>query len=111
MLLLLLLISSGCDVNIPGCGKRSLPFFKKITPIVAAPQPAPSSPVNPVATVQPVTAPLSSPTKVKEAEKKTLAAKAYAVRELDWSTIVKRTADLYFRLSQKEAANVETNPV
>ncbi len=72
MLLLLLLISSGCDVNIPGCGKRSLPFFKKITPIVAAPQSAPSSPVNPVATVQPVTAPLSSPTKVKEAEKKTL---------------------------------------
>ncbi len=32
MLLLLLLISSGCDVNIPGCGKRSLPFFKKIAP-------------------------------------------------------------------------------
>lgn len=36
MLLLLLLISSGCDVNIPGCGKRSLPFFKKITPPPAA---------------------------------------------------------------------------
>lgn len=36
MLLLLLLISSGCDVNIPGCGKRSLPFFKKINPPPAA---------------------------------------------------------------------------
>ena len=35
MLLLLLLISTGCDVNIPGCGKRSLPFFKKILPITA----------------------------------------------------------------------------
>jgi dipeptidyl aminopeptidase/acylaminoacyl peptidase len=32
MLLLLLLISTGCDVNIPGCGKRSLPFFKPVTP-------------------------------------------------------------------------------
>ena len=30
MLMLLLLISTGCDVNIPGCGKRSLPFFKQI---------------------------------------------------------------------------------
>ncbi|MGH7738728.1 MAG: TolB family protein, partial [bacterium] len=29
MLLVLLLISSGCVVNIPGCGKRTLPFFKK----------------------------------------------------------------------------------
>jgi len=28
MLMLLLLISTGCDVNIPGCGMRSLPFFK-----------------------------------------------------------------------------------
>jgi Tol biopolymer transport system component len=34
MLLLLLLISSGCDVNIPGCGKRSLPFFKHVEAIV-----------------------------------------------------------------------------
>jgi len=32
MLMLLLLISTGCDVNIPGCGKRSLPFFKQILP-------------------------------------------------------------------------------
>jgi Tol biopolymer transport system component len=29
MLMLLLMISTGCDVNIPGCGKRSLPFFKQ----------------------------------------------------------------------------------
>jgi hypothetical protein len=33
MLLLLLLISIGCDVNIPGCGKRSLPFFKPVIPV------------------------------------------------------------------------------
>jgi hypothetical protein len=31
MLLVLLLISSGCVVNIPGCGKRTLPFFKKVS--------------------------------------------------------------------------------
>jgi dipeptidyl aminopeptidase/acylaminoacyl peptidase len=36
MLLLLLLISTGCDVNVPGCGKRSLPFFKQV---VASPTP------------------------------------------------------------------------
>jgi dipeptidyl aminopeptidase/acylaminoacyl peptidase len=54
MLLLLLLISSGCDVNIPGCGKRSLPFFKKIAP-PPVPTVAPAPP--------PVTAPAaSSPT-------------------------------------------------
>ncbi len=35
MLLLLLLISTGCDVNIPGCGKRSLPFFRPIAPAQA----------------------------------------------------------------------------
>jgi hypothetical protein len=45
MLLLLLLISSGCDVNIPGCGKRSLPFFKK----VSAPPQAPSETAAPQA--------------------------------------------------------------
>ncbi|HTA76132.1 MAG TPA: hypothetical protein VK791_03125 [bacterium] len=33
MLMLLLMISTGCDVNIPGCGKRSLPFFKQMTPV------------------------------------------------------------------------------
>jgi len=32
MLMLLLMISTGCDVNIPGCGKRSLPFFKQMPP-------------------------------------------------------------------------------
>src|ERR1700722_15068020 len=30
MLMFLLLISTGCDINIPGCGKRSLPFFNPI---------------------------------------------------------------------------------
>ena len=30
MLMLLLLISTGCDVNIPGCGKRSLPSFEPV---------------------------------------------------------------------------------
>jgi Tol biopolymer transport system component len=49
MLLLLLLISSGCDVNIPGCGKRSLPFFKKVVP-------------PPVPTPLPVNTPTSNPT-------------------------------------------------
>ncbi len=39
MLLLLLLISTGCDVNIPGCGKRSLPFFKPVT-LTQAPKPS-----------------------------------------------------------------------
>jgi len=32
MLMILLVISTGCDINIPGCGKRSLPFFKQILP-------------------------------------------------------------------------------
>lgn len=41
MLLVLLMISTGCDVNIPGCGKRSLPFFKKITPPAPTSTPAP----------------------------------------------------------------------
>jgi Tol biopolymer transport system component len=49
MLLLLLLVSSGCDVNIPGCGKRSLPFFKQIkdkslSTALATP------PINPIST-------------------------------------------------------------
>src|ERR1700677_935687 len=30
MLMLLLLISTGCDLNIPGCGKRSFPFFEPV---------------------------------------------------------------------------------
>ncbi len=30
MLMLLLLISTGCDINIPGCGKRSFPSFEPI---------------------------------------------------------------------------------
>ena len=55
MLLLLLLISSGCDVNIPGCGKRSLPFFKKIVPPTPVP-PAPAPPVNTSPTPMPTVA-------------------------------------------------------
>jgi WD40 repeat protein len=43
MLLLLLLISSGCDVNIPGCGKRSLPFFKQVASAPATAVPAEES--------------------------------------------------------------------
>ncbi len=49
MLMLLLMISTGCDVNIPGCGKRSLPFFKTVVssaPNTATTQTA-SQPVNP----------------------------------------------------------------
>ena len=41
MLLVLLMISTGCDVNIPGCGKRSLPFFKQIVPPASTSTPAP----------------------------------------------------------------------
>ncbi len=41
MLLVLLMISTGCDVNIPGCGKRTLPFFKKIAPPVPTSTPVP----------------------------------------------------------------------
>jgi len=56
MLLLLLLISTGCDVNIPGCGKRSLPFFKKIVP-PSLPNPIASTPGAPVTTAtNPLTA-------------------------------------------------------
>jgi len=59
MLLVLLLISSGCVVNIPGCGKRSLPFFKKVgdlsqfAPPASALQPstANSAPASPGASV------------------------------------------------------------
>lgn len=43
MLLLILLLSSGCDVNIPGCGKRSLPFFKKIAQRIPEANPSPIS--------------------------------------------------------------------
>ncbi len=53
MLLVLLMISTGCDVNIPGCGKRSLPFFKKIIP------PAPTS--TPVPVVVPSANQVSNP--------------------------------------------------
>ncbi len=69
MLLLLLLISSGCDVNIPGCGKRTLPFFKRIAPPpTPVPQPVQSAPVNPVATPEPaVPIPVTQPvTKTKD---------------------------------------------
>jgi Tol biopolymer transport system component len=48
MLLFLLLISSGCNVNIPGCGRRSLPFFKPVNS--ASPSQSsvvPSSPAMP----------------------------------------------------------------
>lgn len=54
MLLLLLLVSSGCDVNIPGCGKRTLPFFKPANPPVVS-----SGPVS--TTISPGTALTPSP--------------------------------------------------
>lgn len=53
MLLLLLLVSSGCDVNIPGCGKRSLPFFKPVNP-PATPSAPVSTAVSPVSAIAPV---------------------------------------------------------
>lgn len=55
MLLLLLLISSGCDVNIPGCGKRSLPFFKTVTPPPPPPPPPALTASNPLNQPTPVT--------------------------------------------------------
>src|ERR1039458_286454 len=60
MLLLLLLISSGCDVNIPGCGKRSLPFFKPIA--TPAPVALAQNSQNPTANTPPLTAALAFPT-------------------------------------------------
>lgn len=59
MLLLLLLVSSGCDVNIPGCGKRSLPFFKQIkdkslSTALATP------PINPISTPATVAEPIKN---------------------------------------------------
>ena len=52
-LLLLLVIASGCVVNIPGCGKRSLPLFKQ----VQEPQVLPSTPAS---SVQPLEAPIQT---------------------------------------------------
>jgi Tol biopolymer transport system component len=62
MLLVLLLVSSGCVVNIPGFGKRTLPFFKKVSDTLpVAPHAAAGSPV-------PVTNPvLSAPSAAKPA--------------------------------------------
>lgn len=69
MLLLLLLVSSGCDVNIPGCGKRSLPFFKPVTP--------PAVPTAAVAnTILPVSTPLAQAAISKPAAKPQVAAPA-----------------------------------
>lgn len=53
MLLLLLFISSGCNVNIPGCGKRTLPFFKPVN------QPPPAQPTMTAA--PPISQPLLAP--------------------------------------------------
>jgi hypothetical protein len=58
MLLLILLLSSGCDVNIPGCGKRSLPFFKKIP--LKLPDAIPSPIASPLGA--PVTGNIAVPT-------------------------------------------------
>jgi dipeptidyl aminopeptidase/acylaminoacyl peptidase len=60
MLLLLLLISSGCDVNIPGCGKRSLPFFKKVTSSLS--QPVTTPPSGPISNNQLTVPPMGSAT-------------------------------------------------
>jgi len=70
MLLLLLLISSGCDVNIPGCGKRSLPFFKAVTPPPPPPPPpAASNPVTQLVTTATAPSPVSISTNVKNPPK------------------------------------------
>jgi Tol biopolymer transport system component len=61
MLLLLLLISSGCDVNIPGCGKRSLPFFKPVNL-----PPVPSNPVTVAGSPVSAIAPSASATKAQK---------------------------------------------
>ncbi len=61
MLLLLLLLSTGCDVNIPGCGKRSLPFFKPVTSAQTV-KTTVNSPVIPApAAILPQAAPPSAP--------------------------------------------------
>lgn len=59
-LIVLLFVSTGCVVNIPGCGKRSLPFFQKVERPVPPPPP-PSTPVEPPAPVEPAAAAAPSP--------------------------------------------------
>lgn len=59
-LLVLLFISSGCVVNIPGCGRRSLPLFKKVEqlPVPAqAAQPESRAAALPSAESPPLTPP------------------------------------------------------
>jgi len=71
MLLLLLLISSGCDVNIPGCGKRSLPFFKPIPTPTPIPVPVLNTPTAaPSVAPAPGTSSTSSPAPAGQAEAK-----------------------------------------
>ncbi len=59
-LLLLLVIASGCVVNIPGCGKRSLPLFKRVADASSAlPATAPAATGNVPAGQTTVNAPTS----------------------------------------------------
>ena len=69
MLMLLLMISTGCDVNIPGCGKRSLPFFKQTNnPVVTTPSQA----IAPIST-QPAPVAASVPSALKPSSTVTVA--------------------------------------
>ncbi len=69
LLLLLLLISSGCDVNIPGCGKRSLPFFKSVKPTPLPPSVVPT-PAAALSVPAPALALSKSPTATPKASVK-----------------------------------------
>lgn len=73
MILLLLFISSGCDVNLPWLGKRSLPFFKKVQPApVAVPQPLQPSAASPLSAPAPTAMPIALNSPAKEPAKKNL---------------------------------------
>jgi len=50
-LLLILTVSSGCSVNIPGCGKRSLPLFKPVVENIQTIPASKEAPTDPSAAV------------------------------------------------------------
>ncbi len=65
-LLLILTVSSGCSVNIPGCGKRSLPLFKPVVEniqTIPASKDAPTDTSTAPSSSAPVAAPESAPVK------------------------------------------------
>jgi Tol biopolymer transport system component len=78
MLMLLLLISTGCDVNIPGCGKRSLPSFEPVVqntvstnnlptnnnPLPSKPAPSPQNPSNISSDLKVSDIPIKTPTPI-----------------------------------------------